>query len=633
MARAPRSRATTAPRPGADGRTPGWDRPSRRCSGPTSKPCAWKGSTRRSANCWASCPKVRRSSSTRRLRAKRQARPCASCRDSPSKVAPAGYIDSLAPGVYAADSLSDALAQRHALQAGESIITRDGVWIGRSWLRVSRDQDLHAGVLAREQELRAEREAEDRQQGELQALERRHGEARAAAETAEQERARRQEELNQAHARHAEAKARRDGLSARGDYLNKQLELLGADEGELARQIDQIGASRQAARERLAEAKGREDALESTRARAEQERDRLRQAQDDARAHAERDRNARDGDRASGRAASIGRGVARQRHRTTHDARAPTRSSGVSELNAQLVDSEAPLAAQQTRLSEELAQRIRVESELADARRAVEATDAGVREMEQGRAQEERRVEEARAAFDTVHIVVEQLRTRRGAYEEQLSGDGFSARGAARRACGGCDGGSVGDEAAAGRVAHRAPRPDQPRGDRGVRGAARAQAISGRQHADVSEALATLEQAIRKIDRETRTRFQETFDKVDARLEAHLPATLRRRPRLPRAERRGPPERGVTVMARPPGKRNSSIHLLSGGEKALTAVALVFAIFKLNPAPFCMLDEVDAPLDDTNAARFCGIVRDRCRNASSSSSSPTTRSRSSWPRA
>jgi len=67
---------------------------------------------------------------------------------------------------------------------------------------------------------------------------------------------------------------------------------------------------------------------------------------------------------------------------------------------------------------------------------------------------------------------------------------------------------------------------------------------------------------------------------------------------------------GITVMARPPGKRNSTIHLLSGGEKALTAVALVFSIFQLNPAPFCMLDEVDAPLDDANVGRFCNMVEE-----------------------
>ena len=84
-------------------------------------------------------------------------------------------------------------------------------------------------------------------------------------------------------------------------------------------------------------------------------------------------------------------------------------------------------------------------------------------------------------------------------------------------------------------------------------------------------------------------------------------------------------------MARPPGKRNSTIHLLSGGEKALTAVALVFSIFDLNPAPFCLLDEVDAPLDEHNVGRFCDIVRDMSR-ACSSSSSPTTRAPWSWPR-
>ena len=89
---------------------------------------------------------------------------------------------------------------------------------------------------------------------------------------------------------------------------------------------------------------------------------------------------------------------------------------------------------------------------------------------------------------------------------------------------------------------------------------------------------------------------------------------------------------GVQVMAQPPGKKNSTIHLLSGGEKALTAIALVFAIFMLNPAPFCLLDEVDAPLDDANTERYAKLVATRCRTrARSSCSSRTTRSRWRWP--
>jgi chromosome segregation protein len=129
------------------------------------------------------------------------------------------------------------------------------------------------------------------------------------------------------------------------------------------------------------------------------------------------------------------------------------------------------------------------------------------------------------------------------------------------------------------------------------------------QHADISSSLETLENAIRKIDRETRTRFKETFDKVNAGIKDLFPRLFGGGHAYLELTGEDLLDTGVTVMARPPGKRNSSIHLLSGGEKALTAVAMVFAIFQLNPAPFCMLDEVDAPLDDANVGRFCEMVR------------------------
>jgi len=130
------------------------------------------------------------------------------------------------------------------------------------------------------------------------------------------------------------------------------------------------------------------------------------------------------------------------------------------------------------------------------------------------------------------------------------------------------------------------------------------------QHADLTEALETLENAIRKIDRETRTRFKETFDKVNAGLQRMFPRLFGGGHAYLELTGEDLLDTGVAVMARPPGKRNSTIHLLSGGEKALTAVALVFAIFELNPSPFCMLDEVDAPLDDANVGRFCDLVRE-----------------------
>jgi chromosome segregation protein len=131
-----------------------------------------------------------------------------------------------------------------------------------------------------------------------------------------------------------------------------------------------------------------------------------------------------------------------------------------------------------------------------------------------------------------------------------------------------------------------------------------------RQFTDLTDALTTLEDAIRKIDRETRSRFQDTFDRVNAGLKDKFPRLFGGGHAYLELTGDDVLESGVAIMARPPGKRNSSISQLSGGEKALTAVALVFSIFELNPAPFCLLDEVDAPLDENNVGRFCEIVRE-----------------------
>ena len=128
------------------------------------------------------------------------------------------------------------------------------------------------------------------------------------------------------------------------------------------------------------------------------------------------------------------------------------------------------------------------------------------------------------------------------------------------------------------------------------------------QNDDLVAALETLEHAIRKIDKETRSRFKETFDQVNEDLKMLFPKVFGGGSAYLELTGDDLLETGVTIMARPPGKKNSTIHLLSGGEKALTALSLVFAIFRLNPAPFCLLDEVDAPLDDANVGRFCKLV-------------------------
>ena len=125
-----------------------------------------------------------------------------------------------------------------------------------------------------------------------------------------------------------------------------------------------------------------------------------------------------------------------------------------------------------------------------------------------------------------------------------------------------------------------------------------------------------MESAIKKIDLETKARFRETFDKVNTKLQVLFPKLFGGGSAQLEMNTDDLLNSGVGIMARPPGKRNSNIQQLSGGEKALAAIALVFSIFDLNPAPFCLLDEVDAPLDDANVVRYLELVKEMSETVS-----------------
>jgi chromosome segregation protein len=284
------------------------------------------------------------------------------------------------------------------------------------------------------------------------------------------------------------------------------------------------------------------------------------------------------------------------------------------ELERQLAADEAPLAALEAELERALNARMQVESELHAARVASEELDALLRERESENAGLDERVEAARAALDDARLAAQQVRVRRESIAEQLAATSFElpallaglapeatvetwdadlqeTKGKIERL------GQV-NLAAIGEFKEQSERKE----------------YLDRQCKDLTDALETLEVAMRKIDRETRARFQETFDKVNAGLKEKFPRLFGGGHAYLEIEGEESEGSGVSVMARPPGKRNSTISQLSGGEKALTAVALIFAIFDLNPAPFCLLDEVDAPLDDNNIGRFCDIVREMSRS-------------------
>ncbi|OZB12745.1 MAG: chromosome segregation protein SMC, partial [Marinobacter sp. 34-60-7] len=271
---------------------------------------------------------------------------------------------------------------------------------------------------------------------------------------------------------------------------------------------------------------------------------------------------------------------------------------------------EEPIEDLQMQLEGLLDRRLAEEQKLSTARDALEDIDRTVREKEQGRSRTEHTVQDVRARLEKLKMESQALEIRSANHIEQLQELNVRLQDVLPQ---------LPEEASENAWAEELEKIGsriQRLGAINLAAIEEYQVQSERknyldeQHQDLMEALETLENAIRKIDRETRQRFKETFDQVNGGLQALFPKVFGGGNAYLELTGEDLLETGVAIMARPPGKKNSTIHLLSGGEKALTAIALVFSIFQLNPAPFCMLDEVDAPLDDANVGRYANMVKE-----------------------
>ncbi|MEK1908448.1 MAG: chromosome segregation protein SMC, partial [Pseudomonas sp.] len=280
------------------------------------------------------------------------------------------------------------------------------------------------------------------------------------------------------------------------------------------------------------------------------------------------------------------------------------------QLNLNLEEGEAPLEELRMKLEELLDRRMGVEDELKLARLALEDADRELRDAEKRRTQAEQQAQLLRSQLEQQRMSWQELSVRRKALQDQLLEDNYDLHGVLATLP------PEASEKAWEEELERLAARIQRLGPINLAAIDEYQQQSERkryldaQNADLVEALDTLENVIRKIDKETRNRFKDTFDQINSGLQALFPKVFGGGHAYLELTGEDLLDTGVAIMARPPGKKNSTIHLLSGGEKALTALALVFAIFKLNPAPFCMLDEVDAPLDDANVGRYARLVKE-----------------------
>ncbi|MEW8626970.1 MAG: chromosome segregation protein SMC [Candidatus Thiodiazotropha sp.] len=517
-------------------------------------------------------------------------------------------LQNLLAGVRMVDDLPTALHRRHSLNPGESLITPEGIWLGRNWLRITRESDERAGVLGREEELRILKQTLEEQQLQVDELTEQLEQGRERLKHLEQEREQSQANYNQLNRALSEVRSNLSSKRTRADHLRQRREQLQQEQQEIAEQIENDHLLMEETRQRLHLALEAIETLGSRRESLVQRRDELRTQVTEAREKLNQQRTA-----------THQRELQVESMRTVHTSltqnlqRARSQLEQLSqrrnELKQSLESAGAPMQQQLQDLNVKLEARSGVEQELNQVRQGLEDVDGQLREKEQQRHQAEQQVQQRRDKLNQAQLQSQEVSVRRNTLQEQLD-EGELVAEELFKTMPEDAGESVWQqkvETLANRIQRLGP-INLAAIDEFQEQSERLKYLE-EQHADITSSLETLENAIRKIDRETRTRFKETFDMVNAGIKDLFPRLFGGGHAYLELTGEDLLDTGVTVMARPPGKRNASIHLLSGGEKALTAVALVFSIFQLNPAPFCMLDEVDAPLDDANVGRFCEMVK------------------------
>ena len=515
----------------------------------------------------------------------------------------------LLSGIRVASSLEEAMHVRRELPDGESVITPNGTWIGRHWLRINRSDDPEVGVIARSEEISRLKMQIGTTAARVDEVAQALSDTRTRIEQLEQARETAQAESNQQQQRYAEVKSQLESARAeleqmrgRARTLDQTISELAAERQSVDAKLDECAMRREEAARVLEDLGGLREQLESERSsvqivlsEARSRAERHRQLAQELAIKVESRRNSKES-----ASAALARVQAQQQHLTKRR----------DELRSQLEGAVEPLAADESTLAKLREERSDVENRLTEARKAVESLDTQLREIEQRRNEAQQAVAAAREAADNVRLSAREAQVRLETVAEQFGETGFDFDQVLAE---------LPEEASAAawtenlesieRKIQRLGAINLAAIDEFKEQSERKQYLDA-QFADLTEALETLEGAIRKIDRETRTRFKETFDQANQGLQRLFPRLFGGGHAYLELDGEDLLDSGVTIMARPPGKRNSTIHLLSGGEKALTAVALVFSIFELNPAPFCLLDEVDAPLDDANVGRFSDIVKE-----------------------
>lgn len=519
-------------------------------------------------------------------------------------------LDALLAGIYTAENLSSALSIANSLAPHESIITRDGVWLGNGWLTTVHKADAKQGILRRERELNELKKSINEVSDNIQQQQNHLQTTQSQLHQLENERESIQRHHAELIAAQAELRAQQQVRAARLTQAQQRAQQIESEIHDCKQQIAQDEQSLHHAQQtKLA-------AQEQLQAR-NTERDNLLQAKTEQQTTLDNARHQAQTNRETAHQLALRVQAVEMQLTSTQQNQTRLREQ-LQQMQERKIALENLIAQNNeplTEINQQLhtlnAEQTTIENKLNSLKQEAEKLQQRIQQLEKQRHQTEQTVGSARDELDRIRFTAQELQVRAKTLQEQIVESGFELA-------------TLLNELPA--DAMDAPWEEQLL--QVVRKIERLGPINlaaidehqtclerknylDAQNADLTEALTILQNAIQKIDQETRARFKETFDQANTNFQGLFPRLFGGgRASLELTEDGDLLTAGIALMAQPPGKRNSTIHLLSGGEKALTATALIFSLFQLNPAPFCMLDEVDAPLDDANVVRFCNLVKE-----------------------
>ena len=517
---------------------------------------------------------------------------------------------SLFNSVFAAPSLKEALALLPHLLPHESVITPQAIWMGKGWLRVARDKDVTSGVLARQQALKNTEQELLSQQDKIQQIQDKLSEAQSALQSHEQKHKEIIQELSENNRRFGELKAELHAQQQRLKEENLRCERLNESIVNLKEQyafeqekLTELRLTLQESLDKMEQDSDLQETLKEERTSLQQTLEHCRQYLHDI-----KDQSHSVALKKQALDSRYQAGIQAVERLQTQQERLSERINSLKDSLAE--DSDQDELSIREALTLLLEQQAKESLQMQEARTALETTEEKLLVLERNRSTAENEVKNIRSNLEQLRMKGQAMQIRCTTLTEQLTEHGFDLDTVVK---------NLPEEASDKEWEQALEKLSSRIAQLGAINLAAIEEYEqqserlhylNEQNSDLEEALKILEQAIERIDTETCSRFEMTFNQINEGLKDLFPRVFGGGQAY--IEKTGDDllNTGVTIMAQPPGKKNSTIHLLSGGEKALTAIALVFAIFRLNPSPFCMLDEVDAPLDDANVGRYVKMVRE-----------------------